>query len=179
MNTMMRNLGIWLVIGLVMLVLFNLLGPRNSESREITFSEFISKIESGSVLEVVMRGKQVEGLNDANERFQTQIPNYPALFEILERNQVRTRVEPTDQGNIFLAILNSWLPMLLIIGIWLFFMRQIQGGSNRAMSFGKVRTRVQKKDENQVRFNDVQGIDEAKKRKIFCENAGKLYGFMK
>ena len=158
----MRNLGIWLVIGLVMLVLFNLLGPSTPESREITFSEFISKIESGSVLEVVMRGRQVEGLNDANERFQTQIPNYPALFEILERNQVRTRVEPTDQGNIFLAILNSWLPMMLIIGIWLFFMRQIQGGSNRAMSFGKVRTRVQKKDENQVRFNDVQGIDEAK-----------------
>ena len=89
---------------------------------------------------MVLRGRQVEGLTDANERFQTQIPNYPALFEILERNQVRTRVEPTDQGNIFLAILNSWLPMLLIIGIWLFFMRQIQGGGNKAMSFGKIRT---------------------------------------
>ena len=85
----MRNLGIWIVIGLVMLVLFNLLGPSTSESREITFSEFISKLESGSVLEVVMRGRQVEGLNDANERFQTQIPHYPALFEILERNQVQ------------------------------------------------------------------------------------------
>ena len=120
---MMRNIGIWLVIGLAMMVLFNLLGPRSSGSRDLPFSDFISKVESGSVLEVVMRGRQVEGLTDANERFQTQVPNYPALFEILEKNQVRTRVEPTDQGNIFLAILNSWLPMLLIIGIWLFFMQ--------------------------------------------------------
>ena len=162
MNSMMRNIGIWLVIGLAMMVLFNMLGPRDSGSREVPFSDFISKVESGSVLEVVLRGRQVEGLTDANERFQTQIPNYPALFEILERNQVRTRVEPTDQGNIFLAILNSWLPMLLIIGIWLFFMRQIQGGGNKAMSFGKIRTQMKNKEQNPVRFTDVQGIDEAK-----------------
>jgi len=161
-NSMMRNIGIWLVIGLAMMVLFNMLGPRGSGSREVPFSDFISKVESGSVLEVVLRGRQVEGLTDANERFQTQIPNYPALFEILERNQVRTRVEPTDQGNIFLAILNSWLPMLLIIGIWLFFMRQIQGGGNKAMSFGKIRTQMKNKEQNPVRFTDVQGIDEAK-----------------
>ena len=83
---MMRNIGIWLVIGLAMMVLFNLLGPRSSGSRELPFSDFISKVESGSVLEVVMRGRQVEGLTDANERFQTQVPNYPALFEILEKN---------------------------------------------------------------------------------------------
>ena len=82
---MMRNIGIWLVIGLAMMVLFNLLGPRSSGSRELPFSDFISKVESGSVLEVVMRGRQVEGLTDANERFQTQVPNYPALFEILEK----------------------------------------------------------------------------------------------
>jgi len=161
-NSMMRNIGIWLVIGLAMMVLFNMLGPRGSGSREVPFSDFISKVESSSVLEVVLRGRQVEGLTDANERFQTQIPNYPALFEILERNQVRTRVEPTDQGNIFLAILNSWLPMLLIIGIWLFFMRQIQGGGNKAMSFGKIRTQMKNKEQNPVRFTDVQGIDEAK-----------------
>ena len=162
MNSMMRNVGIWLVIGLAMMVLFNMLGPRGTANREIPFSDFISRVESGSVLEVVLRGRQVEGLTDANERFQTQIPNYPALFEILERNQVRTRVEPTDQGNIFLAILNSWLPMLLIIGIWLFFMRQIQGGGNKAMSFGKIKTQMKNKDQNPVRFIDVQGIDEAK-----------------
>ena len=116
------------MIGLVMLMLFNVVGPRESDERKITFSEFISQIESGSVLEVSIRGSQVHGVSNTNGSFQTQVPNYPALFEILDRHQVRVRVEPTDQTNLFLAILNSWLPMILIIGIWLFFMRQVQGG---------------------------------------------------
>ena len=162
MNNFMRNLGIWLVIGMVMLLLFNVLGNRQSQERHLSFSDFIAQVESGSVLEVTLHGRQVIGESDANGRFQTQVPNYPALFELLERHQVRVRVEPPDQGNLFFAILNSWLPMLLIIGIWLFFMRQVQGGGNRAMSFGKVRARMLEKDENAITFADVQGIDEAR-----------------
>ena len=162
MNNFMRNLGIWLVIGMVMLLLFNVLGNRQSQERHLSFSDFIAQVESGSVLEVALHGHQVIGVSDANGRFQTQVPNYPALFELLERHQVRVRVEPPDQGNLFLAILNSWLPMLLIIGIWLFFMRQVQSGGNRAMSFGKVRARMLEKDENAITFADVQGIDEAR-----------------
>ena len=162
MNNFMRNLGIWLVIGMVMLLLFNVLGNRQSEERQLSFSDFITQVESGSVLEVTLRERQVIGVSDTNGHFQTQVPNYPALFELLERHQVRVRVEPPDQGNLFFAILNSWLPMLLIIGIWLFFMRQVQGGGNRAMSFGKVRARMLEKDENAITFADVQGIDEAR-----------------
>lgn len=162
MNNFMRNLGIWLVIGMVMLLLFNVLGNRQSEERQLSFSDFITQVESGSVLEVALRERQVIGVSDTNGHFQTQVPNYPALFELLERHQVRVRVEPPDQGNLFFAILNSWLPMLLIIGIWLFFMRQVQGGGNRAMSFGKVRARMLEKDENAITFADVQGIDEAR-----------------
>ena len=158
----MRNLGIWLVIGMVMLLLFNVLGNRQSEERQLSFSDFITQVESGSVLEVALRERQVIGVSDTNGHFQTQVPNYPALFELLERHQVRVRVEPPDQGNLFFAILNSWLPMLLIIGIWLFFMRQVQGGGNRAMSFGKVRARMLEKGENAITFADVQGIDEAR-----------------
>ena len=158
----MRNLGIWLVIGMVMLLLFNVLGNRQSEERQLSFSDFITQVESGSVLEVTLRERQVIGVSDTNGHFQTQVPNYPALFELLERHQVRVRVEPPDQGNLFFAILNSWLPMLLIIGIWLFFMRQVQGGGNRAMSFGKVRARMLEKGENAITFADVQGIDEAR-----------------
>ena len=158
----MRNLGIWLVIGMVMLLLFNVLGNRQSEERQLSFSDFITQVESGSVLEVTLRERQVIGVSDTNGHFQTQVPNYPALFELLERHQVRVRVEPPDQGNLFFAILNSWLPMLLIIGIWLFFMRQVQGGGNRAMSFGKVRARMLEKGENTITFADVQGIDEAR-----------------
>tara|TARA_B100001179_G_scaffold23638_1_gene14489 strand:+ start:230 stop:1984 length:1755 start_codon:yes stop_codon:yes gene_type:complete len=145
-----------------MLMLFNLVGPRESEERKFSFSEFISQIESGSVLEVSIRGSQIHGVSDTNGSFQTQAPNYPALFEILDRHQVRVRVEPTDQTNLFMAILNSWLPMILIIGIWLFFMRQVQGGGNRAMGFGKIRSRITKTEDNPVKFEDVQGIDESR-----------------
>lgn len=162
MNNFMRNLGIWLVIGMVMLLLFNVFGNRQSEERQLSFSDFITQVESGSVLEVTLRERQVIGVSDTNGHFQTQVPNYPALFELLEHHQVRVRVEPPDQGNLFFAILNSWLPMLLIIGIWLFFMRQVQGGGNRAMSFGKVRARMLEKGENTITFADVQGIDEAR-----------------
>jgi len=161
-NTFLRNIGIWLVIGLVMLMLFNVVGPRESDERKITFSEFISQIESGSVLEVSIRGSQVHGVSNTNGSFQTQVPNYPALFEILDRHQVRVRVEPTDQTNLFLAILNSWLPMILIIGIWLFFMRQVQGGGSRAMGFGKIRSRITNTEDNPIKFGDVQGIDESR-----------------
>ncbi len=162
MNTFLRNIGIWLVIGLVMLMLFNLVGPRESDKSKITFSEFISQIESGSVLEVSIRGSQVHGVSNTNGSFQTQVPNYPALFEILDRHQVRVKVEPTDQTNLFLAILNSWLPMILIIGIWLFFMRQVQGGGSRAMGFGKIRSRITNTEDNPIKFGDVQGIDESR-----------------
>ena len=150
------------MIGLVMLMLFNLLGPRESNDRKISFSEFISQIESGSVLEVTIRGSQIHVVSDTNGSFQTQAPNYPALFEILDRHQVRVRVEPTDQTNLFMAILNSWLPMILIIGIWLFFMRKVQGGGNNAMGFGKIRSRITNTEDNPIKFEDVQGIDESR-----------------
>ncbi|MDC0246774.1 ATP-dependent zinc metalloprotease FtsH [Deltaproteobacteria bacterium] len=162
MNKFLKNIGIWLVIGLVMLMLFNMVGPKESNDRKISFSEFIAQIESGSLIEVTISGNQIRGVNDSNGSFQTQAPNYPALFEILDRHQVRVRVEPSDQTNLFMAILNSWLPMILIIGIWLFFVRQIQGGGTRAMGFGKIRSRITNTEDNPIKFEDVQGIDESR-----------------
>ncbi len=162
MNKFLKNIGIWLVIGLAMLILFNLVGPKESNERKISFSEFIAQIESGSLIEVTISGNQIRGVNDSNGSFQTQAPSYPALFEILDRHQVRVRVEPADQTNLFMAILNSWLPMILIIGIWLFFVRQIQGGGTRAMGFGKIRSRITNTEDNPIKFEDVQGIDESR-----------------
>ena len=145
-----------------MLMLFNLVGPKESNERKISFSEFIAQIESGSLIEVTISGNQIRGVNASNGSFQTQAPNYPALFEILDRHQVRVRVEPADQTNLFMAILNSWLPMILIIGIWLFFVRQIQGGGTRAMGFGKIRSHITNTEDNPIKFEDVQGIDESR-----------------
>ena len=145
-----------------MLMLYNLVGPKESNERKISFSEFIAQIESGSLIEVTISGNQIRAVNDSNGSFQTQAPNYPALFEILDRHQVRVRVEPADQTNLFMAILNSWLPMILIIGIWLFFVRQIQGGGTRAMGFGKIRSRITNTEDNPIKFEDVQGIDESR-----------------
>ena len=145
-----------------MLMLFNLVGPKESNERKISFSEFIAQIESGSLIEVTISGNQIRGVNDSNGSFQTQAPNYPALFEILDRHQVRVRIEPADQTNLFMAILNRWLPMILIIGIWLFFVRQIQGGGTRAMGFGKIRSRITNTEDNPIKFEDVQGIDESR-----------------
>ncbi len=162
MNSMIRSLGIWLIIGLVMLVLFNMMGSRSGNEQRISFTEFMDKVETGSVLEVVAQGNNVIGITDGNQRFQTQVPDYPGLYQNLRENNVRIRVSPPERGNVFLAILNSWFPMLLIIGIWIFFMRQMQGGGNRAMSFGKIRTQVTEKKDNPITFSDVQGIDEAR-----------------
>ncbi len=162
MNSFVRNMGIWLVIGLVMLLLFNVVGNRPTADRQIPFSDFLTQVDSGGILEVVVRGQTLIGLSENNGRFQTQTPHYPELYQILDENQVRIRVEPPDQGSLFLAILNSWLPMLLIIGIWIFFMRQMQGGGGRMMSFGKVRTRMLEKKDNPIMFSDVQGVDEAR-----------------
>ena len=145
-----------------MLMLYNLVGPKESNERKISFSEFIAQIESGSLIEVTISGNQIRAVNDSNGSFQTQAPNYPALFEILDRHQVRVRIEPADQTNLFMAILNSWLPMILIIGIWLFFVRQIQGGGTRAMGFGKIRSRITNTEDNPIKFEDVQGIDESR-----------------
>ena len=88
---------------------------QENEKNKISFSQFISQIESGSVLEVTIRGSEIFGVSDTNGSFETQTPNYPALFEILDRHQVRVKIEPMEQTNLFLAILNSWLPMILII----------------------------------------------------------------
>jgi cell division protease FtsH len=162
MNSFVRNIGIWLVIGLVMLLLFNVVGNRPAADRQIPFSDFLGQVESGTILEVVVRGRTLIGLSESNGRFQTQAPHYPALFEMLDEQQIRVRVEPPEQGSLFLAILNSWLPMLLIIGIWIFFMRQMQGGGSRMMSFGKIRTRMLEKKDNPITFADVQGIDESR-----------------
>ncbi len=171
-NAFLKNIGVWLAIIFVILILFNFMDTRSSGDHSISFSDFLSQVESGNINEVVIRGDEIYGINQEYGSFQTSVPEYPQLIEFLEKHEIGIRVESASKGGIFWAIINSWLPILLIIGIWILFMRQLQGGSNKALGFGKIRARMIDKNENEITFNDVAGIDEAK------EEVGEIVDFL-
>jgi cell division protease FtsH len=162
LNPLLKNLGIWILIGLVLFVLFNVINTKPYGAAQVSFSDFLSQLETGKVIEVTIRGPEIHGLYSDQTHFQTQVPDYPELVPALVNHGVRIRAEAPNKGGMLLAILNSWFPMLLIIGIWIFFMRQVQGGGNRALSFGKIRARQLDEKNNPVTFKDVAGIEESK-----------------
>ena len=162
MNNLYKNLGIWVLIGLVLFILFNLVNTTPYSSNQISFTDFMNQVAARKVQEVTIRGNEVVGLYADNSQFQTYLPDYPDLISVLLEQGVRVNAESNTQSGLLLAILNSWFPMLLIIGVWIFFMRQVQGGGNRAMSFGKIRSRPMDEKSNPTTFKDVAGIDEAK-----------------
>ena len=164
MGGMYRNLGIWIIIALVLFVLFNLVGTPPHNASQLAFSDFMYHVRQNKVREVTLRGTEIKGMMDGERgAFQTHAPpNYPQLVQELIKAGVFLKAENPARGSLFLAILNAWFPMLLIIGIWLFFMRQVQGGGNRALSFGKIRSRQIDSSNNPITFKDVAGIDESK-----------------
>ena len=162
LSPLVKNLGIWILIGLVLFVLFNVINTKPYGAAQVSFSDFLSQVEAGKVAEVTLRGGEILGLYGDQTQFQTQVPEYPELIALLVAKGVRVRAEAPNKGGLLLAILNSWFPMLLIIGIWIFFMRQVQGGGNRALSFGKIRARQLDDKNNPITFKDVAGIDESK-----------------
>ena len=159
---MYKNLGIWILIGLVLFILFNFINTKPLDSSQVSFTEFMANVKARKVGEVTIRGDEITGVYDDRTPFQTHAPDYPEFISILLENGVRIRAQSTTQGGLLLAILNSWFPMLLIIGVWLFFMRQVQGGGNQALSFGKIRSRQVDEKNNPVTFKDVAGIEESK-----------------
>ncbi|MCZ6729032.1 MAG: ATP-dependent zinc metalloprotease FtsH [SAR324 cluster bacterium] len=162
MSGIYKNLGIWLLIGLVLFILFNFINTKPYNSSEVSFTDFMANVRARKVDEVTIRGNEVTGNYDDRSQFQTHVPDYPGLIPELLENGVRIRAQSPNQGGLLLAILNSWFPMLLIIGVWLFFMRQVQGGGNQALNFGKIRSRQIDGKSNPITFNDVAGIDESK-----------------
>jgi len=162
LNNLYKNLGIWIVIGMVLFVLFNLVNTTPYNSSQIAFSDFMAQVRAQKVTEVTIRNNEISGTLDDRTQFQAYVPDYPNLVPELIEKGVRVRSEPPNQSGLLLAILNSWFPMLLIIGVWLFFMRQVQGGGNRALSFGKIRSRQTDAKNNPITFRDVAGIDESK-----------------
>jgi cell division protease FtsH len=161
MNPFYKNLALWMVIGLIVILLFQLFQQNQSPRGEIVFSDFLKKVESGEVREVTLKGNNVSGRMSDGSSFRTFTADYPDLVKSLKDKGVKIDVKPPDT-NSWLAIILQWVPMLLFIGVWIFFMRQMQGGGAKALSFGKARARLISDKQNKVTFQDVAGVDEAK-----------------
>ncbi|HEY4908130.1 MAG TPA: ATP-dependent zinc metalloprotease FtsH [Methylomirabilota bacterium] len=156
-----KNLALWMVIGLIVLVLFNVFQASQPSSGKMVFSDFLKRVESGEVKEVLIRGKSVTGKLGDGSAFRTFTADYPELVKLLRDKGVKIAVEPED-SNPWYAYVLQWVPMLLFIGVWIFFMRQMQGGGAKALSFGKARARLISEKQNKVTFQDVAGVEEAK-----------------
>ncbi len=165
MSNFGRNLALWVIIALLLVVLFNLFQPGSSKSgaRQVAYSEFIGEVNAGRVRDVVIQGRNVTGQTADGGTFQTYTPEDQSLVPRLTDKGVRVIAKPEDDGvNPVLHMVLNWFPMLLLIGVWVFFMRQMQGGGGRAMGFGKSRARLLTEKQGRVTFDDVAGIDEAK-----------------
>ncbi len=163
MNTFYKNLSMWLVIGLTMILLFQLFNKPQTQSNTITYSEFWSNVESGAISKVSIQGEEITGIGKDGRPFRTMTPDDAGLIPMLRQSDVDILVKKPDETPWYLTIFVSWFPMLLLIGVWIFFMRQMQmGGKGGALSFGKTRAKLQGEGEVKVTFKDVAGIDEAK-----------------
>jgi cell division protease FtsH len=166
MQSHFRNFAIWVVLGLLLFALFNIFskeGPQRRSS-DITYSEFIGYVEQGQITDVTIMGQRVSGFfADKSRKFSTLTPDDSSLVQRLMAKGVRIEVKPSEEDvpSIF-SVLVSWFPMLLLIGIWVFFMRQMQSGGGRAMGFGKSKAKLLTERQGRITFEDVAGVDEAK-----------------
>ncbi|BCO08164.1 ATP-dependent zinc metalloprotease FtsH [Desulfolithobacter dissulfuricans] len=163
MNTFYKNLSMWLVIGLTMILLFNLFNKPQGQQTAMTYSEFWSSVENGAINKVTIQGEKIYGIGSNGRPFVTVVPPDLELIPMLRKSGVDITVKEPERESLWMSIFISWFPMLLLIGVWIFFMRQMQmGGKGGALSFGKTRAKLQGEGEVNVTFKDVAGIDEAK-----------------
>jgi cell division protease FtsH len=162
MNPFYKNMALWLVIALVMVLLFNLFNQPKTSRQKVLFSEFRLAVDRGEVREVTIQGNNVYGKFGDGREFKTYSINDPELVKDLMAKRVTIDVRPDEQSSWWMQLIISWFPMLLLIGVWIFFMRQVQIGGGKAMSFGKSRARLLTEQQQKVTFADVAGIDEAK-----------------
>ena len=166
MNDMAKNLVLWVVIALVLMSVFNNFGPRRVATQQVEYSQFLQDVKQGRVQKVVIEGKSLQVTGQSGERFTVYSPetdNRSLVGELLEHG-VAIDAKPPEQQSLLMQIFISWFPMLLLIGVWVFFMRQMQGagGGRGALSFGKSRARLLGEDQVKVTFADVAGVEEAK-----------------
>ncbi|WP_428414235.1 ATP-dependent zinc metalloprotease FtsH [Legionella sp.] len=162
---MVKNLFLWLIIAIVLVSVFSNFGPRNSAAEKISYSQFLKEVDQGMVNTVTIEDdKIIKGITKNNKRFVTYMPMQDnALLGELLKSKVDVSGQEKQQESFLLHLFVNWFPMLLLIGVWVFFMRQMQGGGGRgAMSFGRSRARLLGEDQVKVTFADVAGVDEAK-----------------
>ena len=164
MNTFYKNLSMWLVIGLTMILLFNLFNKPQATTTQLTYSEFMSSVERKAITRVTISGDMITGVLQDGKPFHTIYPTSDReMVSLLRQAGVDITVKEANKDSWLMTIFVSWFPMLLLIGVWIFFMRQMQGGGKGgALSFGKNRARLTEQSNNKVTFADVAGIDEAK-----------------
>jgi cell division protease FtsH len=165
MNNLGRNIALWVVVALFLVLLFNVFQPTSSQNgaSQIAYSSFMEQVNNNQVQNVTITGQDITGSTKDGKSFETYAPQDSSLVSRLEAANVTVTAKPEgDTMNPFLRALISWAPMLLILGVWIFFMRQMQGGGGRAMGFGKSRARLLTEKQGRVTFEDVAGIDEAK-----------------
>ncbi len=163
---MVKNLLLWAVIAVVLMTVFNNFAPRPETPGELSYSEFLDQVKSGNVQSVMISpdNRQITGVLENNDKFETNSPGDDKLLDTLLKYNVAVEAGEAKSRSLLLDILISWFPMLLLIGVWIFFMRQMQGGGSGrgAMSFGKSKARLMGEDQIKVTFNDVAGVEEAK-----------------
>ncbi len=174
MNNMLKNLAIWLVIGLVLMTIFNQFNNRQAAQNSIDYSQFIEEVKQGHISKVVIEGRVLKATTPEGKKLTSYAPPDLWLVSDLLKSGVRIEAKPEEEPSMLMNIFVSWFPMLLLIGVWVFFMRQMQGGGKGgAFSFGKSRARMLDESNNSITFADVAGCDEAK------EEVSELVDFLK
>ncbi len=158
-----KSLFIWFLIGALMILAFNMLGSQHVASNKISFTEFIQYIQENKIKEATVKGGEVIALTNENKKIETAIPyGYSKIYDILSENGVKVNVIPTENHGWLMTLLISWLPIILFIGLWIFMMRQMSGGANRAFSFAKSKAKLYLEEKPDVKLEDVAGMDEVK-----------------
>ena len=162
MNQFSRNLALLLVVGLMLALLFRFFSSTQTHSPEIIFSDFLNDVDNRTVTDVTIQGNQILGETTDGQHFKTYAPNDPDLVKNLREKGVKIAAKPAEGDPWWMVLLVQWFPMLLLVGVWIFFMRQMQIGGGKAMSFGKSRAKLLTENTHKITFADVAGIDEAK-----------------
>ncbi len=158
-----RSILIWFLIGALMIFAFNMLGSRQMVENKLSFTEFIELVNDGKVEQATIKGEEIIAITKDGKKFETVIPEgYSKIYDILQENGVKIHVVPAERSGWLTTLLISWLPILLFIGLWIFMMRQMSGGSNRAFSFAKSKAKVYLEEKPNVKLDDVAGMDEVK-----------------